>query len=63
MGQIVQVNVLMNSCDGDKQPLNAGASHRQIGQTWPHSLCHNNVRKDCAGAVANLRRPKGEEPA
>ncbi len=32
MGQIVQVNALMNSCDGDKQPLNAGASHQQGGQ-------------------------------
>jgi len=63
MGQIVQVNALMNSCDGDMQPLNAGASHRQGGQVWPHSLRHNNARKDCASAVADLRRPEGEEPA
>jgi len=63
MGQIVQVNALMNSCDGDMQPLNAGASHRQGGQVWPHSLRHNNVRKDCAGAAADLRRPEGEELA
>jgi hypothetical protein len=63
MGQIVQVNALMNSCDGDKQPSNAGVSHRQGGQAWPHNLRHNNARKDCAGAAADLRRPEGEEPA
>ncbi len=63
MGQIVQVNALMNSCDGDKQPLNAGASHRQGGQAWPHSLRHNNARRDCVGAAADLRRLEGEEPA
>ncbi len=63
MGQIVQVNALMNFCDGDKQPLNVGASHRQGGQAWPHNLRHNNARRDCAGAAANLRRPEGEEPA
>ncbi len=63
MGQIVQVNALMNSCDGDKQPLNAGASHRQGGQAWPHSLRHNNPRRDCAIAAADLRWLEGEEPA
>ncbi len=63
MGQIVQVNALMNSCDGDKQPLNASASHQQGGQVWPHSLRHNNARRDYAGAVVDLRRPEGEEPA
>ncbi len=63
MGQIVQLNALMNYCDGDKQPLNTSASHRQGGQAWPHNLRHNNARRDCAGAAANLRRPEGEELA